>query len=320
VCNDRRRGNKKEWDANKPVKSRKRSLNPVTITINWAEDKNRWYVHAAVKDVAKLNTGPKKADRKDHRHYVLSLDLNVNHIAYSLVKPDGNPLPKHTGKIPLLALGTQGQKLDSIGRAVQKIIKLHAAYESKLGEKVIICAEILNFQNAKQELRYHSPKVANKLSSFAYSRFGAVLDKQCALNNIELRRVGAAWSSVIGQLNHANPYGLSVDIASTIPLARRALGMNNNLRPQVKARYIARVDIPKAQMPVQASLGQVRKMVKKRPHTWNKSNWLLSRQEPIQDCHNPSNSQTLNSLEDSNSTSPTVGSIDVLANHGQNRI
>jgi hypothetical protein len=110
-----------------------------------------------------------------------------------------------------------------------------------------------------------------------------------------------------------------VDIASTIPLARRALGMSNNLRPQVIARYIARVDIPKAQMPVQASLGQVRKMVTKRPHTWNKSNWLLSRQEPIQDA-NPPNSQTPLLQDNGNSTSPTVGSIDVLTNHGQNRI
>ncbi len=171
VCNDRRRGTKEEWDDATPIKSRQRSADPVTLAINWDESKSRWYLHASVKDVNQLNHGPKKAERQNQRHYVLTLDLNVNHVAYSLVKPDGNILAKQSGKLPLLSLGTTGQKLDSIGCCVREIVKLHAAYESMVGEKVILAAEILNFQRAKQELRYHSPQVANKLSSFAYSRY-----------------------------------------------------------------------------------------------------------------------------------------------------
>ncbi|OWK25031.1 hypothetical protein AJ87_14895 [Rhizobium yanglingense] len=67
------------------------------------------------------------------------------------------------------------------------------------------------------------------LSSFAYSAFGQALQSACARQDVALRRVNPAYTSIIGRVKFARRYGLSVHEAASVTIARRAMGYSERL-------------------------------------------------------------------------------------------
>jgi hypothetical protein len=279
VRTDRRRGSKEDWDAGRPIKVRKRGANPVSVRLTWNEAKAAWYAHATVAPEP-LDSGPKWKERGEasNRVHVLAQDLNTDHVAWALVDPSGNPVPKYSGRIEIEMGRKAGATISSLGAAVSQIMRLRAWIEEDLGQPVALAAEILDFQRSRSELRDRSPELAAKLSSFAYNRYNQILDASCRRDQVELRRVGAGWSSVLGHLNYAHCYGVSVDIAAAIVLGRRALGMQSKIRPSVQARVLARDENGKGPWPARVTLDRAKRAIGPRRETWKTSSPLLRRQ------------------------------------------
>jgi hypothetical protein len=61
------------------------------------------------------------------------------------------------------------------------------------------------------------------LSASAFSAFGQAIRAACFRAGVEVIAVNPAWTSVIGSVNYAARFGLSVHLAAAVAIARRGL-------------------------------------------------------------------------------------------------
>jgi IS605 OrfB family transposase len=146
---------------------------------------------------------------------VIGIDLNSNHIAYVETDRFGNPIQKQT--LSWISYGkTRGQLKAITGDLCKQIIE-HA----KETKKPIIL-EKLDFKHKKLELKGNGDgKFSRLLSSFAYSLFLVFLIARAYKNGIVVHQVNPAFTSVIGRINYAKRYGLSIHLAAALCIARR---------------------------------------------------------------------------------------------------
>jgi len=159
------------------------------------------------------------------RDGALGVDLNADHVAATLVSPDGNPL--QTWRIPLVTVGrTADQRQDAVRQAAAAVAKIAVEYQ------VPVVAESLDFSKKKAELEAcKGRRYARMLSSFAYSQFNTSLERACVRHRVHLVRVNPAYTSLIGAVKFARRYGLSVHAAAALSIARRGMGMSEGLPP-----------------------------------------------------------------------------------------
>jgi len=157
------------------------------------------------------------------RNGALGVDLNADHVAATLVSPDGNPL--HTWRIPLVTQGrTADQRQDAVRQAAAAVARLAEQFQ------VPVVAESLDFARRKAELEScKGRRYARMLSSFAYSQFNEALERACVRRSVRLVRVNPAYTSIIGSVKYACRYGLSVHAAAALSIARRGMGMSEGL-------------------------------------------------------------------------------------------
>ena len=60
------------------------------------------------------------------------------------------------------------------------------------------------------------------LSSFAYAKIQTTFRRRAIRDGVELVDVNPAYTSMIGRVNYAERYGLSVHISAAVSIARRA--------------------------------------------------------------------------------------------------
>ena len=218
----------------------------VSIRLTWKESKQAWYVTASFEPV----DSPPITIRPN----MLGVDINPDQLAWSAVDQVGNPFA--FGKIPLEPEGTNGQMENRIGEAIKELCWIAKAHNANLA------CETLDFTRARKDLRYQSPALARRLTSFAYRQVLNTLASRCSREGILLVSKNPAFTSVLGQLNYASTFGISVDQAAAcvpaIPaglslacgksqsklwpsslrlgIARRALGLGERVRPSVAQR------------------------------------------------------------------------------------
>jgi IS605 OrfB family transposase len=192
----------------------------VSIRLTWKESKQSWYVAASFEPV----DTPPVATRPN----MLGVDINPDELAWSAVDQAGNPVA--FGRISLNPEGTNGQMENRIGEAVKELCLLAKEHNANLA------CETLDFTRARKDLRYQSPALARKLSSFAYRQILSTLASRCSREGILLVSKNTAFTSVLGQLNYAATLGVSVDQAAACVIARRALGLGERVRPSVARR------------------------------------------------------------------------------------
>jgi IS605 OrfB family transposase len=111
---------------------------------------------------------------------------------------------------------TSGQLKAITGDICKEIID-----RAKKAKKPIV-VEQLDFRKKKQGLSEKgNHKFARLLSSFAYGLFLTFLIARAFKNGIEVHRVNPAYTSVIGRVNYAKRYGLSIHLAAALCIARR---------------------------------------------------------------------------------------------------
>jgi hypothetical protein len=76
------------------------------------------------------------------------------------------------------------------------------------------------------------------LSAWAFSAFGQAIRAACFRAGVEVIEVNPAWTSVIGSVNDAARFGLSVHLAAAVAIARRGLSFSETPAESVVATPI----------------------------------------------------------------------------------
>jgi len=182
--------------------------NGQAISYRFKKDEKSWrlYLSTDLKEaepISKEGTG------------AIGIDLNTDHIACVETDRFGNPIEKKT--ISWISYGKKKNQLKAMtGDICKQIIE-----KAKKAKKPIVI-ENLDFQKKKLELREkNEPKFVRLLSSFAYGLFFVSLITRAFKNGIAVHQVNPAFTSLIGHVNYATRYGLSIHLAAALCIARR---------------------------------------------------------------------------------------------------
>ena len=119
---------------------------------------------------------------------------------------------------------TSGERLAVLHDVATDLVKEAVA----LGLPLVI--EWLNFSLKRRRLKDVGCDAASRrLSSFAYSKFAAVLKSHARLHGVAVVEVNPAFTSIIGAAVHAVPLGLTVHGAAAMVIARTAMGVEETL-------------------------------------------------------------------------------------------
>ena len=172
--------------------------------------------------------------RPDFSHGAIGVDLNAQHVSRTRIRPDGSF--GDGWDIPLVSMGrTSGQRLARLHDVAARLVR-----EARL-RCVPIVIEQLDFSAKKMRLREIGAKAAARgLSSFAYSKFAAVLKSHARLHGVCVVEVSPAYTSVIGAALHAVPNGLTVHAAAAMSIARRAMAVEETLPERMRVWFSGR--------------------------------------------------------------------------------
>jgi IS605 OrfB family transposase len=150
---------------------------------------------------------------------VIGVDVNADHLAWSLLSPDGNRLK--TGRIGLPLDGKSAEARRSlICEAASALVKIATT------EGARIALEDLDFSRKKRELSLR-PESANRRRRLHALPYAAVLEavtRRAARAGVPVVRVNPAYTSVIGRVNLATRHGTSTHRAAALAIGRRAQG------------------------------------------------------------------------------------------------
>lgn len=178
-------------------------------------DDNRWRAHVTVDEVV-------PAVETDIRHGVVAVDVNVDHLAVTLVDQYGNPVDRLTLGFPD-AHCDEGRASVIIGDVVRVLCVL--AKERGYG----IAVEDLEFSRKKAGLREYGKAHARRLSGLGYARFFQILQARCWREGIALVKVSPAYTSIIGRTKYARGRTMSAHHAAALVIGRAALGYGERL-------------------------------------------------------------------------------------------
>ena len=185
------------------------------ISYRFKRDRKGWRVFASVKHQPVLVV-------TDRRLGAIGVDVNVDHLAVSETDWSGNWLRSWT--VPLVTYGKSSKQAGAlIGDAVAVVV----ASARDVGKPLVI--ENLDFSKKRDALEGESPGRSRMLSSFAYGSIKAHFLSRGYREGVEVVEVNPAFSSVIGRVSFMERYGLSVDQAAALVLARRSLGCSEGI-------------------------------------------------------------------------------------------
>jgi len=152
----------------------------------------------------------------------IGVDINIDHLAVVEIDRFGNFLKKMT--IPLCLYGKSKNEAKAlIGDAVKELV----SYAESVKKPIVI--EKLDFSKKKAALKEaFGHKYARMLSSFAYASIIGMIKSRAWSRKIEIFEVNPTYTSIIGRINFAKRYGLSIHHAASFVIARRQQGFSEN--------------------------------------------------------------------------------------------
>lgn len=178
------------------------------ISYRFKKDATSWTIfasttHEPIEAISQENIG------------VIGIDLNTDHIAIVETDRFGNPIKTETLSWSSHSK-TKGQLKAITGDICKKITHLAKATKKPL------VIENLDFRRKKLTLKNEgNKKFSRLLSHFAYGLFFEYLLARAFKDGIAIHRVNPAFTSIIGRVNYAKRYGLSIHLASALCIARR---------------------------------------------------------------------------------------------------
>ena len=185
------------------------------VSYRFKRDEKGWrvFVTTAMMDVPVVT---------DQRLGAIGVDLNAGHLAVSETDANGNCV--NAWPVPLFTYGKNTHQAGAvIGDAVASVV----SYAKKAGKPIVI--EKLDFRQKKAALEGESRRYSRMLSSFSYGKTKAYFLSRGYREGVEVHQVNPAFSSLIGRVKFMERYGLSVDQAAALALARRLLGCSERI-------------------------------------------------------------------------------------------
>ncbi len=209
----KRTSTRKGKDGEKKEDSRNGSRQPVTYEIINKEGK--FYVNATLETVDPVI-------QTSLENGALGIDFNPTSIGWTLIDRHGN-LKRH-GTIKINVQDKRSaQTKDIIGKAVSEVVRIASKYS------VPIVIEDLDFARKKASMKEQGAKYARMLSNMAYSQFIQMIESRCIKSGVELIKVDAAYTSVIGVTKYMAVYGLNSGCAAALVVARRGQNRTEKL-------------------------------------------------------------------------------------------
>ena len=179
----------------------------------------RWFIACS--------TDIPKPERVSYSKYYgcLGIDINPSRIGWAKCDVEGNLIAK--GQIKLnLHSKRKNQQLAILDDAVNQIIVCARKYRCP------IVIEDLDFTAKKARMKEQGQRYSRMLSGFSYGKIIGLLTQKSELAGIELIKVTARYSSIIGLVKFMKQYGLSSDTAAALVLARRAMRLSERIPTQ----------------------------------------------------------------------------------------
>ncbi|GAA6621376.1 IS200/IS605 family accessory protein TnpB-related protein [Scytonema sp. NUACC26] len=208
----RRTSTRKGNNGEKKETSRNGSKQPVTYEI--VNKDGKLYVNATIETVDPII-------QTSLENGAVGIDLNPGSIDWTLIDRHGNLKRHGTIKINIQDKRSNQTK-DIIGKAVAEAVSIALKYN------VPVAIEDLDFAQKKASMKEKGAKYARMLSNMAYSQFTQMIESRCIKSGVELIKVDAAYTSVIGVTKYMAAYGLNSGCAAALVIARR--GQNRTER------------------------------------------------------------------------------------------
>ncbi len=179
------------------------------LSWRFIRDKKGWRVMVSFDE-------PKAAITADVKTGVLAVDLNADHLAWAERDRFGNPVA--TDGIPCVTYGKTTQQAVAIieGAAIKRI--QHARH---VGKPLVL--EKRDFTRKKGQLTEEDgARYARMLSSLSYKKILDARNARAVKEGVAVKMVNPAYTSVLGRINYANRYGLTVHQGAAMAIGRRA--------------------------------------------------------------------------------------------------
>lgn len=149
----------------------------------------------------------------------IGIDINEDCIAVSETDHYGNLVASKI--IPCVTYGkSSSQAMAIIGNACKEVV----AQAKTTGKPLVI--EKLDFSKKKAALENNNARHSRMLSSLSYSAIKRIIASRAYDAGIEVISVNSAYTSIIGQINFAGRFGISIHQGAALAIARRGLGFN----------------------------------------------------------------------------------------------
>lgn len=168
-----------------------------------------WYLFLTTKEIERKTTTSKQLG-------AIGVDLNSSHVAFAETNRHGNLVDYGKISTPIQDRSSH-QVTDTLSLACKKIIQ-----KAQQEQKPIVI-EKLDFKKKKCELETKSKRYRRMISYFAYTKFASLIKSQAYRAEVEVIEVNPAFSSIIGKYKFAHFLGISIHIAASLVLARRAM-------------------------------------------------------------------------------------------------
>jgi IS605 OrfB family transposase len=185
------------------------------ITFRFKKGLKGWYV------LATTNINPPSLIT-DKEKGAIGVDINSDHLAVTELDRFGNAITTYTFPFPYKN-ATNNQMRAAIGDASKQIIELCETTQKPL------ILEDLDFQKKKAQLKEKNHSYARMLSAFAYQSIITHLKSRGASKGIGVYSISPAFTSLIGRVNYAERYGLSIHHAAALCIGRRYLGLSEKM-------------------------------------------------------------------------------------------
>jgi IS605 OrfB family transposase len=180
------------------------------MTYRFLKDQKGWRVFVSFEQDAKKLITKKELG-------AVGVDINANHLALAMIDRYGNKI--ESKKIRLNLYGkSKDQSKAIIGDAIKSVI------QTAKEKQIPVVIEELNFDKKKQSLKAANPSYARMLSSFSYRKIIENFETKAFKEGVELIKVSAAYTSMLGSIKYKKPYGLSTHTSAAFCIGRRGLG------------------------------------------------------------------------------------------------
>jgi IS605 OrfB family transposase len=192
------------------------------LSYRFKRDSKGWRIIVSLTNETTINY------QSDRGNGAIGIDLNEHHLAITEIDKRGGMVQTQDIYFRDKRYGDSSEQTKSgLGNAIRQVIDLSVA----TGKPIVI--ENLDFKSAKAKVSKGNKRTYNRMiSSLVTGRFLNIIKLRCAERNIELIKVNAAYTSLIGRLKYNNQVSFNVHQAAAMVIARRGLGFSDRRLPK----------------------------------------------------------------------------------------